>query len=59
MYKFWNISHDVKHHNVFLLTSMCILAEYLSLTFKIFSMQNCNVEQVLILKMQENVLRSI
>lgn len=59
MYKFWNISHDVKHHNVLLLTSMCILAEYLSLTFKIFSMQNCNVEQVLILKVQENVLRSI
>lgn len=38
---------------------MCILAEYLSLTFKIFGMQNCNVEQVLILKVQENVLRSI
>lgn len=59
MYKCWNISDGVKHHNVYLLTSMCILVKHLTLTFKMFGMQNYNIEQVLILKVQENVLRSM
>lgn len=39
MCKFWNISHDVKHHNVCLLTSMCILVEHLSLTTTSFNIK--------------------